>query len=70
MPSVLPALAASRTVRFSAFTLLYVAQGIPLGLLDVALPAWLAEQGYSATQVGSYVAFVGLPGERCRRLPT
>ena len=59
--STLPALTGSRALRFAVFTALYVAQGIPLGLLDLALPAWLAEQGYSATQVGAYVAIIGLP---------
>ncbi|MGE0625530.1 MAG: MFS transporter [Pseudomonadales bacterium] len=56
-----PALVDSRRLRFSAFTLFYLAQGIPIGLLDVAMPAWLAAQGYSPAQVGSYVALIGLP---------
>lgn len=56
-----PVLSESRSLRFSAFTLFYVAQGIPIGLLDVAMPAWLAAQGYSAAQIGSFVALIGLP---------
>ncbi len=51
----------SRRLRYSAFTALYFAQGIPIGLFDVAMPAWLAEQGFSAAQIGSFVAMVGLP---------
>ena len=61
MTASLPVLSDSRRLRFSAFTLFYVAQGIPIGLLDIAMPAWLAEQGYSPLQIGSYVAVVGLP---------
>lgn len=57
----LPPLAESRPLRLAAFTLFYLAQGIPLGLLDVAMPAWLAAQGYSSVEVGSYVALIGLP---------
>ncbi|HEY5647704.1 MAG TPA: MFS transporter [Pseudomonadales bacterium] len=57
----LPALADSRRLRLSAFTLFYLAQGIPLGLLDLAMPAWLAAEGYTAVQVGTYVATIGLP---------
>ncbi|MEM8768683.1 MAG: MFS transporter [Pseudomonadota bacterium] len=54
-------LSASRRLRFTTFTLLYVAQGVPIGILDVAMPAWLAAQGYDAAAVGSFVAIVGLP---------
>ena len=32
----------SRGLRIGAFTLFYVAQGIPIGLLSIALPAWMA----------------------------
>jgi PAT family beta-lactamase induction signal transducer AmpG len=54
-------LSESKRLRFFAFTAFYFAQGIPIGLLNVALPAWLAEQGYSAAQIGSFVAAIGLP---------
>ena len=60
-PAVLPALSESKRLRFSAFTAFYFAQGIPIGLLNVAVPAWLAEQGYSPAQIGSFVAAIGLP---------
>ena len=37
------------------------AQGIPHGLLAIALPAWLAAEGASASAVGSYLAIIMLP---------
>ena len=54
-------LSESRWLRLFSLTSFYFAQGIPIGLLHVAVPAWLAEQGYSPAQIGSYVAAVGLP---------
>lgn len=57
----LPALSESRRLRFFSLTAFYFAQGVPIGLLHVAVPAWLVERGYSAAQVGAYVAAVGLP---------
>jgi PAT family beta-lactamase induction signal transducer AmpG len=40
---------------------LYVAQGLPIGLFQVAIPAWLASQGMSVAEVGSFIAIVFLP---------
>ena len=57
----LPAFSQSRRVRFGALMALYVGQGLPQGLLVVALPAWLAEQGASAEAVGGVVAASLLP---------
>lgn len=54
-------LADSRTLRFFSFAFFYLAQGIPLGLITIALPAWLAEQGVSAGEIASFVAISGLP---------
>ena len=50
-----------RWLRFASFSAMYFAQGVPLGLLTIALPAWLAEQGASLGQVGTYVGWVSLP---------
>jgi PAT family beta-lactamase induction signal transducer AmpG len=49
------------TARYAVGALMYFAQGIPQGLLAIALPAWLASQGASAGEVGSYLAFIALP---------
>jgi len=40
---------------------MYFAQGIPYGLLSIAVPAWLASQGVSAADIGSYLAVIILP---------
>lgn len=55
------ALTAHRRLRLSALVALYVGQGIPQGLLVVALPAALAERGVEASAVGAYLGLVLLP---------
>jgi PAT family beta-lactamase induction signal transducer AmpG len=59
--AILPSLTASRRLRLFAFTSLYVAQGLPIGLITVALPAWLAGSGASAGEVAGFVAISTLP---------
>ena len=51
----------SARTRFAVATLLYFAQGIPKGLLQIAMPAWFASQGLSAYAIASYLALVILP---------
>lgn len=51
----------SAAARFVICGLLYFAQGIPRGLLSIALPAWLAAQGISAGEIASYLAVIILP---------
>jgi PAT family beta-lactamase induction signal transducer AmpG len=41
--------------------MMYFAQGIPQGLLSITIPAWLASQGVSAGDIGSYLAVIVLP---------
>ena len=50
-----------RNLRFVTLFLLYVAQGLPFGLIDFAIPAWLAQNGASAAQIGSILALAILP---------
>ena len=59
--TTLPALKDHPNLRFFALGLLYVAQGLPIGLFQVAIPAWMASQGLSAAQVGTFIAIVFLP---------
>ncbi len=54
-------LAESPRVRYATGSLMYFAQGIPQGLLAIAIPAWLASQGVSAADIGSYLAVIVLP---------
>ena len=55
------ALSEHRNLRFATLFLLYFAQGLPFGLIDFALPAWLAQNGVSAAEIGSVLAMVILP---------
>jgi len=54
-------LADSSRVRFVTGAMMYFAQGIPAGLLSIAIPAWLATQGVSASDIASYLAVIVLP---------
>jgi len=62
-PPAPPALALSehRNLRFATLFLLYFAQGLPFGLIDFSLPAWLAQNGASAAAIGGIQAMVILP---------
>ena len=51
----------SRSLRFFTFTMLYLAQGFPFGLVNTALPAYLAETGESAAVIAGFIAFANLP---------
>jgi PAT family beta-lactamase induction signal transducer AmpG len=51
----------SRWLRFTSFAALYFAQGIPIGLLNISLPAWLAEHGVSGADIAWYQGIVTLP---------
>jgi MFS transporter, PAT family, beta-lactamase induction signal transducer AmpG len=55
------ALSEHRNLRFGVLFLLYVAQGLPFGLFNVALPAWLAQNGASAGDIGAVLAMTMLP---------
>jgi len=57
----LPSLSENTFLRYFTFAALYVAQGIPEGLLWYGIPAWLAMNGKSPAEIGSYVAVVGIP---------
>ncbi len=55
------ALVEHRNLRMATLFLLYVAQGLPFGLIDFALLAWLAQEGASAAAIGSILAMMTLP---------
>jgi PAT family beta-lactamase induction signal transducer AmpG len=48
-------------VRYATGSLAYFAQGIPMGLLHIALPAWLISQGVSAKGVATFLSIITLP---------
>ena len=51
----------SAGLRYGGFFTLYFAQGVPIGLLSVATPAWLAERGASVGEIASFTGVVALP---------
>lgn len=55
------ALSEHRTLRVMTLFLLYIAQGLPLGLINFALPAWLAQNSASAAAIGGVLAMANLP---------
>ena len=54
-------LAESSRMRYAAGSSMYFAQGIPYGLMNIAIPAWLASQGVGAGQIASLLAVIILP---------
>jgi PAT family beta-lactamase induction signal transducer AmpG len=51
----------SSRMRYAAGASMYFAQGIPYGLMNIAIPAWLASQGVGAGQIASFLAVIILP---------
>ncbi|GMN03749.1 MFS transporter [Erythrobacter sp. MTPC3] len=51
----------SRPLRLFTLFILYVGQGMPIGLFWFAVPAWMAVNGASAAEVGSVAALTALP---------
>lgn len=56
-----PILTESRLLRYFSFTIFYIAQGLPFGLVSYALPAYLAEQDVSAGAIGTFIGVASLP---------
>ncbi|MCY4143398.1 MAG: MFS transporter [Gammaproteobacteria bacterium] len=48
-------------LRFATFTAFYFAQGIPIGLFSVAIPAFLAADGATVKELGIYAGTISLP---------
>lgn len=53
-------LAESRCLRFFSFFVLYLAQGFPFGMVNTAIPGFLAERGATPAELG-YFALASLP---------
>lgn len=54
-------LESSQRLRLFTLFILYVGQGMPIGLFWFAIPAWMAVSGASAADVGSVAALTALP---------
>jgi PAT family beta-lactamase induction signal transducer AmpG len=48
-------------MRYSTGALAYFAQGIPMGLLHIALPAWLAVKGVAPSEIANFLGIIMLP---------
>ncbi|MFK5879757.1 MAG: MFS transporter [Flavobacteriaceae bacterium] len=48
-------------LRYFTFSSLYVAQGIPEGMIFFAIPAWLAMNDKSVAEIGAFVGVIGIP---------
>jgi len=59
--SVRPALSQSRKLRLFSVFILYVAQGVPIGLFWFAIPAWMAANGADAGDVAYVLGLTALP---------
>ena len=57
----LPILSERSLIRYLTLAAMYVAQGLPYGLVLVAMPAWMAKQGLTAGEIGAFTGFVALP---------
>ena len=57
----IPALSENAFLRYITFSALYFAQGIPQGLFWYAMPAWMAMNGKTPAEIGSFVAVIGIP---------
>jgi PAT family beta-lactamase induction signal transducer AmpG len=51
----------SPKTRYATGALAYFAQGIPMGLLHISLPAWLAVEGVSASEIAAFLGIIMLP---------
>jgi PAT family beta-lactamase induction signal transducer AmpG len=54
-------MAESRVLRLGMILLLYVAQGIPIGLFFFGVPGWLTVNGATASTIGLVATLTGLP---------
>ena len=54
-------LSTSSRTRYLTGTLAYFAQGIPKGLLHIALPAWLAAEGVAPAEIAGFLGVIMLP---------
>ena len=50
-----------RRLRLFTLFILYVAQGVPIGLFWFAIPAWMAANGADAADVGYVLGLTALP---------
>lgn len=57
----LPTLSENKVLRYFSFSALYFAQGIPDGILYFGFPAWMAMNGKTPAEIGSFVGVLIIP---------
>lgn len=57
----LPSLSEKSFWRYFNFTSLYFAEGIPMGMLFIGLPAWMAMNGNTPTEIGAFAFSCSVP---------
>ena len=57
----IPALSNHTVLRYFNFIALYIAQGIPEGMIFFGLPAWMAMNGKTPAEIAAFVVAAGLP---------
>lgn len=57
----LSSLSENSILRYVTFVVLYFSQGIPEGITIFAIPAWMAINGKSATEIAGYSAVIMIP---------
>ena len=57
----IPALSESAFLRYFNFSALYFTEGLPQGMLYIGIPAWMAMQGKSPTEIGGFAVATSLP---------
>ena len=56
-----PVLSENPLIRYFNFIALYIAQGIPEGMLFYGIPAWMAMNGNTPGEIGGFAIACGLP---------
>jgi len=57
----IPSLSENTNLRYANFIALYFAEGLHMGMLFVGIPAWLAMQGKTPTEIGAFAIACSLP---------
>lgn len=57
----IPALSENTNLRYANFIALYFAEGLHMGMLFVGIPAWLAMQRKTPTEIGAFAVACSLP---------
>ena len=54
-------LSESSILRYFSFSLLYLCEGIPIGMMIFAVPAWLAANDKSPMEIAAYLSVLFIP---------